>query len=106
MNREVTDLPSIASPASLDTDFPAANNLSVPLTENPNPEVDVRVRKTWKNTGQAGCPQNSSPDVSTEQLNTHDIICIRMIRELENRTFGGMSLHSHKREEIKGHAER
>lgn len=35
--------PSIASPASFDTNFPAANHLPVPFAENPNPEVDIRI---------------------------------------------------------------
>ena len=78
------DLPSITRPASFDADFPPANNFSVPFAKNPNPEVDIRVRETREDAGQAWCPQNGGPDVSAEQLNTHDIIRIRVIREFEN----------------------
>jgi len=85
------ELPSITSPTGLHADFPTANDLPVPLSEDPDPKVDIRVRETWEDAGQAGCPQNSGPHVPTEQLDTHDIVRICMIGEFENGTRGRRS---------------
>lgn len=76
--------PSITSSSSFDTDFPTTNYLPVPFSKDPDPEIDIGVRETRKHAGQAGRPHDSGSDVSVEQFYTHDIICIRMIREFEN----------------------